>query len=124
MALLVLLRHGESEWNAEDLFTGWIDVGLSERGVVQAVAAGTEMARGGMLPEVVHTSVQRRAIRTADLALEACGRLWVPVRRSWRLNSNHYGALQGRVRRRCALRRARNSSRAGAAVSTSVRRSA
>jgi len=98
MALLVLLRHGESEWNAEDLFTGWIDVGLSERGVAQAVAAGREMASGGMLPDVVHTSVQRRAIRTADLALEACGRLWVPVRRSWRLNSNHYGALQGRVK--------------------------
>src|SRR5262249_6996448 len=81
MALLVLLRHGESEWNAEDLFTGWIDVGLSERGVAQAVAAGKEMASGGMLPDVVHTSVQRRAISTADLALEACGRLWVPVRR-------------------------------------------
>ena len=98
MALLVLLRHGESEWNAEDLFTGWIDVGLNKRGIAQAVAAGEEMASGGMLPDVVHTSVQRRAIRTADLALEACGRLWVPVHRSWRLNSNHYGALQGRVK--------------------------
>ena len=95
---LVLLRHGESEWNAKDLFTGWIDVGLSERGRAQAVAAGGEMADRGLLPDVVHTSVQRRAIRTADLALEACGRLWIPVRRSWRLNSNHYGALQGRVK--------------------------
>jgi 2,3-bisphosphoglycerate-dependent phosphoglycerate mutase len=99
-AVLVLLRHGESEWNAKDLFTGWIDVGLSERGRAQAVAAGEEMANRGMLPDVVHTSVQRRAIRTADLALEACGRLWIPVRRSWRLNSNHYGALQGRVKAR------------------------
>ena len=97
-ARLVLLRHGESEWNAKGLFTGWIDVGLSERGAAQAVAAGAEMASRGMLPDVVHTSVQRRAIRTADLALEACGRLWIPVRRSWRLNSNHYGALQGRVK--------------------------
>ena len=98
MALLVLLRHGESEWNAKDMFTGWIDVGLSERGALQAVAAGEALAGNGMLPHVVHTSVQRRAIRTADLALEACGRLWVPVRRSWRLNSNHYGALQGTVK--------------------------
>jgi len=98
MALLVLLRHGESEWNAKDLFTGWIDVALSERGMAQAVAAGEEMAGRGLLPDVVHTSVQTRAIRTADLALAACGRAWVPVRRSWRLNSNHYGALQGRVK--------------------------
>jgi 2,3-bisphosphoglycerate-dependent phosphoglycerate mutase len=98
MALLVLLRHGESEWNAKDLFTGWIDVGLSERGAAQAVAAGQAIADGVQLPDVVHTSVQRRAIRTADLALQACARSWIPVRRSWRLNSNHYGALQGRVK--------------------------
>jgi len=98
MALLVLLRHGESEWNAKDLFTGWIDVGLSERGMTQAVAAGQALADGALLPDVVHTSVQRRAILTADLALQACARSWIPVRRSWRLNSNHYGALQGRVK--------------------------
>ena len=96
--VLVLLRHGESEWNAKDLFAGWTDVPLSARGMAQAVAAGEEMASRGLLPEVVHTSVQTRAIRTADLALEACGRAWIPVRRSWRLNSNHYGALQGRVK--------------------------
>lgn len=96
MSVLVLLRHGESAWNAAGVFTGWMDVGLSERGEQQAQQAGALFAAGGCLPEVVHTSVQRRAIRTADLALAACGRAWVPVRRSWRLNSNHYGALQGR----------------------------
>jgi 2,3-bisphosphoglycerate-dependent phosphoglycerate mutase len=98
MALLVLLRHGESEWNAKDLFAGWSDVELSELGLAQAVAAGQELAGQGVHPDVVHTSVQRRAIKTANLALEACGRLWIPVRRSWRLNSNHYGALEGRVK--------------------------
>ncbi len=96
--MLVVLRHGESEWNAKDLFAGWIDVPLSERGMAQAVAAGEELARRKLLPDVVHTSVQTRAIRTADLALGACGRAWIPVRRSWRLNSNHYGALQGQVK--------------------------
>jgi 2,3-bisphosphoglycerate-dependent phosphoglycerate mutase len=96
MATLVLLRHGESAWNAADVFTGWIDVRLSDRGQQQARQAGQLVAAGGHLPEVVHTSVQTRAIQTADLALGACGRSWVPVRRSWRLNSNHYGALQGR----------------------------
>ncbi len=96
MAVLVLLRHGESAWNAADVFTGWIDVGLSEHGRLQARRAGAILTARGFLPDVVHTSVQRRAIVTADLALAACGRSWVPVRRSWRLNSNHYGALQGR----------------------------
>ncbi len=96
MAVLVLLRHGESAWNAANIFTGWIDVGLSEHGERQAQQAGALLAASGFFPDVVHTSVQRRAIRTADLALAACGRSWVPVRRSWRLNSNHYGALQGR----------------------------
>jgi 2,3-bisphosphoglycerate-dependent phosphoglycerate mutase len=96
VAVLVLLRHGESEWNAADVFTGWLDVGLSERGRQQAAQAGELLADRGLYPDMVHTSVQRRAIVTADLALEACGRAWVPVRRSWRLNSNHYGALQGR----------------------------
>jgi 2,3-bisphosphoglycerate-dependent phosphoglycerate mutase len=98
VGVLVLLRHGESEWNAKDLFAGWTDVELSARGAAQAVAAGESLVAVGLLPDVVHTSVQRRAIRTADLALAACGRLWVPVRRSWRLNSNHYGALEGRVK--------------------------
>jgi 2,3-bisphosphoglycerate-dependent phosphoglycerate mutase len=96
MAVLVLLRHGESAWNAADVFTGWIDVGLSERGKQQAQKAGQLLAARGHFPDVVHTSVQHRAIQSADLALAACGRAWVPVRRSWRLNSNHYGALQGR----------------------------
>lgn len=98
--VLVLLRHGESAWNAEDLFAGWIDVGLSERGKQQARQAGQLLAARGYLPDVVHTSVQTRAIQSADLALAACGRSWVPVRRSWRLNSNHYGALQGRSKAR------------------------
>jgi 2,3-bisphosphoglycerate-dependent phosphoglycerate mutase len=96
MAVLVLLRHGESAWNAADVFTGWIDVGLSERGERQVRQAGQLLAARGHFPHVVHTSVQRRAIQSADLALAACGRSWIPVRRSWRLNSNHYGALQGR----------------------------
>jgi 2,3-bisphosphoglycerate-dependent phosphoglycerate mutase len=96
MTVLVLLRHGQSAWNARDVFTGWIDAGLSEHGRQQAQRAGTILADSGFLPDVVHTSVQSRAIVTADLALAACGRSWVPVRRSWRLNSNHYGALQGR----------------------------
>jgi 2,3-bisphosphoglycerate-dependent phosphoglycerate mutase len=96
---LVLLRHGESEWNALDLFTGWVDVGLSARGEAEAVRGGELLRSRGLLPDVVHTSVQRRAIRTADLALDACGRHWIPVRRSWRLNERHYGALQGKNKR-------------------------
>jgi 2,3-bisphosphoglycerate-dependent phosphoglycerate mutase len=96
MSVLVLLRHGESAWNAANVFTGWIDVALSEHGERQAQRAGALLAASGYFPEVVHTSVQRRAIHSADLALAACGRSWVPVRRSWRLNSNHYGELQGR----------------------------
>jgi 2,3-bisphosphoglycerate-dependent phosphoglycerate mutase len=98
----VLLRHGESAWNAADVFTGWIDVELSEHGERQAQQAGELLAAGGLFPDIAHTSVQRRAIRTADLALAACGRSWVPVRRSWRLNSNHYGALQGRSKSQVA----------------------
>lgn len=96
MATLVLLRHGESAWNAADVFTGWIDVRLSDRGEQQAREAGQLLATRDRVPDVVHTSVQTRAIQSADLALAACGRSWIPVRRSWRLNSNHYGALQGR----------------------------
>jgi 2,3-bisphosphoglycerate-dependent phosphoglycerate mutase len=93
---LVLLRHGQSEWNVLDLFTGWVDVPLSAAGEAEAVRAGQLLVQSNLRPTVVHTSVQRRAIRTANLALAACDRHWIPVRRSWRLNSNHYGALQGR----------------------------
>jgi 2,3-bisphosphoglycerate-dependent phosphoglycerate mutase len=96
---LVLLRHGESEWNALNLFTGWVDVGLSPRGEEEARRAGKLLGRHGLLPDVVHTSVLRRAIRTAEIALDACDRHWVPVRRSWRLNERHYGALQGKDKR-------------------------
>jgi 2,3-bisphosphoglycerate-dependent phosphoglycerate mutase len=93
---LLLLRHGESEWNAKNLFTGWVDVGLSEKGAAEAVRGGELVREAGLLPDVSHTSVLRRAIRTADLALDAADRSWLPVRRSWRLNERHYGALQGK----------------------------
>jgi 2,3-bisphosphoglycerate-dependent phosphoglycerate mutase len=93
---LVLLRHGESEWNAKNLFTGWVDVALSETGTAEAARGGQLLAEAGVLPDVVHTSVLRRAITTANLALDGCDRHWVPVRRSWRLNERHYGALQGK----------------------------
>jgi 2,3-bisphosphoglycerate-dependent phosphoglycerate mutase len=92
---LILLRHGESEWNRENLFTGWVDVRLSEKGRTEAAHAGELLASGGLLPDVLHTSVLSRAIQTADLALDEADRLWIPVRRSWRLNERHYGALQG-----------------------------
>ncbi len=93
---LVLIRHGESEWNALGLFTGWVDVGLSAKGEVEARRGGELLRDRELLPDVLHTSVQRRAIRTAELALDVCERHWIPVRRSWRLNERHYGALQGR----------------------------
>ncbi len=93
---LVLLRHGESEWNAKNLFTGWVDVPLSERGRVEAERGGRLMAEADLLPDVVHTSLLRRAIATANLALDACDRHWIGVKRSWRLNERHYGALQGK----------------------------
>jgi 2,3-bisphosphoglycerate-dependent phosphoglycerate mutase len=93
---LVLLRHGESEWNAKNLFTGWVDVPLSEKGTAEASRGGRLLAQAGVLPDMVHTSVLRRAITTANLALDGCDRHWVPVRRSWRLNERHYGALQGK----------------------------
>src|SRR5258708_29163664 len=96
MAMLVLLRHGESEWNAEGLFTGWVDVGLSERGASEAASGGTLLREAGIQPDIVHTSVLTRAIQTANLALESAGLLWLPVRRSWRLNERHYGAPQGK----------------------------
>jgi len=93
---LVLLRHGESEWNAKNLFTGWVDVGLTDKGRDEAVRGGAQIREAGLLPDVVHTSLQRRAINTANLALDAADRHWIPVRRSWRLNERHYGALQGK----------------------------
>ncbi|WP_433266111.1 phosphoglyceromutase [Actinosynnema sp. CS-041913] len=93
---LVLLRHGESVWNAENLFTGWVDVPLSEKGVREAERGGVLLREAGILPEVVHTSLLRRAITTANLALDAADRHWIPVRRDWRLNERHYGALQGK----------------------------
>ncbi len=96
LGTLVLLRHGESEWNAKNLFTGWVDVGLSERGAIEARRGGELLAEHGLLPDVVHTSVLRRAIRTAEMALDAADRHWIPVVRSWRLNERHYGALQGK----------------------------
>lgn len=92
---LILLRHGQSTWNAENLFTGWWDADLSELGRSEAAAAGTLMAEAGLTPEVVHTSLQTRAIRTANLALDAMGLLWLPVKRHWRLNERHYGDLTG-----------------------------
>lgn len=96
MSTLVLLRHGESEWNAKNLFTGWVDVALTEKGRAEAERGGRLIAEAGVLPDVVHTSLQRRAINTAAIALDAADRHWIPVRRSWRLNERHYGALQGK----------------------------
>jgi 2,3-bisphosphoglycerate-dependent phosphoglycerate mutase len=93
---LILLRHGESEWNAKNLFTGWVDVRLSAKGEQEAKRGGELLKERGLLPDLVHTSLLRRAIATANLALDACDRHWIPVRRSWRLNERHYGALQGK----------------------------
>jgi 2,3-bisphosphoglycerate-dependent phosphoglycerate mutase len=93
---LVLLRHGESEWNAKNLFTGWVDVPLNDKGRAEGVRAGELIRESGLLPDVVHTSLLRRAINTAGLALDVADRHWIPVRRSWRLNERHYGDLQGR----------------------------
>jgi 2,3-bisphosphoglycerate-dependent phosphoglycerate mutase len=96
MPTLVLLRHGESTWNAEGLFTGWWDVDLTPAGEDQAREAGVLMAGAQIAPDVVHTSLQRRAIRTANIALDEMGLSWLPVRRHWRLNERHYGDLTGR----------------------------
>src|SRR5260370_41470019 len=95
LGTLILLRHGQSAWNLENLFTGWHDVPLSELGAVEAKEAGRLMQAAGLAPTVVHTSLLVRAIQTADLALAQMERTWIPVRRSWRLNERHYGALQG-----------------------------
>jgi 2,3-bisphosphoglycerate-dependent phosphoglycerate mutase len=96
MGTLVLLRHGESEWNAKGLFTGWVDVPLAAKGIQEASAGGRMLADAGLRPGVVHTSVLTRAIQTANYALDAAGLSWLPVHRSWRLNERHYGALQGK----------------------------
>lgn len=96
MPTLVLLRHGQSDWNARNLFTGWVDVPLSAAGEAEARRGGELLAGSGLLPDVVHTSLLRRAIATANIALDACDRHWIPVARNWRLNERHYGALQGK----------------------------
>ena len=96
MRKLILLRHGESEWNAKNLFTGWVDVRLSEKGEAEAKRGGELLKERGLLPDVVHTSLLRRAIATSQIALDAADRQWIPVHRSWRLNERHYGALQGK----------------------------
>jgi 2,3-bisphosphoglycerate-dependent phosphoglycerate mutase len=95
MKTLVLLRHGESDWNRENRFTGWTDVDLSEKGVQEGIAAGQQMKKDGYVFDVVFTSVLKRAIKTMNLALEQMDLLWLPVYKSWRLNERHYGALQG-----------------------------
>ena len=93
---LILLRHGESEWNAKNLFTGWVDVALTEKGTAEARRGGELLVEHGLLPDVLYTSLLRRAITTANLALDAADRHWIPVKRDWRLNERHYGALQGK----------------------------
>jgi 2,3-bisphosphoglycerate-dependent phosphoglycerate mutase len=91
-----LVRHGESEWNAKNLFTGWVDVDLNEKGLTEANRAGELLKAKGVLPDVLHTSLLRRAIKTANIALDVANRHWIPVTRTWRLNERHYGALQGK----------------------------
>ena len=104
MSTLVLLRHGQSQWNLENRFTGWWDVDLTTQGEAEATAGGVAMTEAGVLPDVVHTSLQKRAIRTANLALDAMDRAWLPVRRDWRLNERHYGALTGLDKKETAER--------------------
>ena len=93
---LILLRHGQSEWNAKNLFTGWVDVPLNDQGREEATRGATLLADAGLAPDVLHTSLLRRAIDTAQITLGDIDRGWIPVRRSWRLNERHYGALQGK----------------------------
>ena len=95
MPSLILLRHGESEWNASNRFTGWYDCDLTSTGEQEARNAADLLAAAGILPDVVHTSLQKRAIRTANLTLDVLDRAWIPVRRDWRLNERHYGDLTG-----------------------------
>jgi 2,3-bisphosphoglycerate-dependent phosphoglycerate mutase len=102
MPTLVLLRHGESEWNLANRFTGWVDVGLSEKGIAEAGESGRLLLEADVLPDVVHTSLQKRAIHTAEITLQVVDRSWIPVRRSWRLNERHYGGLQGLDKRETA----------------------
>jgi len=105
MSTLVLLRHGQSTWNAEGRFTGWADLDLSSLGEAEAISAGRLLhADPGLGPDVVHTSVLTRAVRTANLALDQMGRSWLPVRRHWRLNERHYGALEGLDKKETATR--------------------
>ncbi|BAU94802.1 phosphoglyceromutase [Corynebacterium suranareeae] len=92
---LILLRHGQSEWNASNQFTGWVDVNLTAQGEAEAKRGGELLVEAGVLPSVVYTSLLRRAIRTANISLDAADRHWIPVIRDWRLNERHYGALQG-----------------------------
>lgn len=92
---LILLRHGNSDWNQKNLFTGWVDVRLSEQGVAEAKRAGELIRESGLAPDILFTSVLTRAIQTANIALDVADRAWIPVERSWRLNERHYGALQG-----------------------------
>ena len=95
MPTLILVRHGQSQWKLENRFTGWWDVDLTDKGIVEAIGAGRLLADKGLLPDVAFTSVQLRAIKTLHLALEACGRLWIPETKDWRLNERHYGGLTG-----------------------------
>jgi len=93
---LILLRHGESQWNEKNLFTGWVDVDLTKKGIGEAAKAGELLSEADILPDVLHTSLLRRAINTANIALDVADRHWIPVNRTWRLNERHYGALQGK----------------------------
>ena len=112
MSTLILVRHGQSEWNLANRFTGWWDVDLTDKGVEEARAAGRLLKDKGVLPDIAFTSLQTRAIRTLNLALEECGRLWIPVTKDWHLNERHYGGLNGLVKQQT------RGSISGAAVST------
>ena len=101
---LILLRHGNSDWNTKNLFTGWVDVDLSEQGRAEAERAGELIRDSGLLPDIQYTSVLKRAIHTADIALAVADLDWIDVKRSWRLNERHYGALQGKDKARDARR--------------------